>query len=412
MKGDRSGGHRNGIPAPFNMRKREELKLLQCLPLDVKIRKTQQRIREWVDEFGVEGVYASFSGGKDSTVLLDIIRQMYPDIPAVFADTGLEYPAIRAFVFMHGNTTIIKPDLTFRDVIKQYGYPVIGKEVAEYVWVARHSGEGTYKQSRLERLQGVNRRKDGQLSQYNRPRYQFLLEAPFEISPFCCREMKKKPFNKYAKSTDRVAIMATMAEESRLREGKWLKNGCNSFRSKHPNSAPMSFWRENDVLEYLLLYHDRILEELKEQMRILGYAEDEISRLKHPWADCYGDIIVQPDRFEGQMTFSDSIEDYSGCKLCTTGCHRTGCIFCLFGITQDPQRILKVQKEEPKIADYILRGGEFSETGMWQPSREGLGYWFIIMWLKMHGISIGFDKQKRYESHYGNAQTRELLKIS
>lgn len=393
------------------MGKREELKLLQCLPLEIKIRKTQQRIKEWVDEFGVEGVYASFSGGKDSTVLLDIIHQIYPDIPAIFADTGLEYPAIRAFVFKHANTTIIRPDLKFKEVINRYGYPVIGKEVAEYVWAVRHSEDGAYKQSRLERLLGTSRRRDGQLSQYNRPKYRFLLDAPFEISPFCCREMKKKPFNKYAKKTGRVAIMATMAEESKLREGKWLKNGCNSFQSKHPNSAPMSFWRENDVLEYLLLYHDRILEGIKKQMRTLGYMKDEISKIKHPWADCYGEIVVQPDRFEGQMTFSDSLGDYSGCKLCTTGCHRTGCIFCLFGITQDPQRILKVQEQEPKIADYILRGGEFNAEGMWQPSKEGLGYWFIILWLKAHGISISFKGQNLYEGQYGNAETTGLLAV-
>lgn len=71
---------------------REELKMLQALPLDVKIRKTQQRIREWVEHYGEDGVYVSFSGGKDSTVLLDIVRKMYPEIEAVFVNTGLEYP--------------------------------------------------------------------------------------------------------------------------------------------------------------------------------------------------------------------------------------------------------------------------------------------------------------------------------
>ena len=70
---------------------RDDLKMLQALPLDLKIRKTQQRIREWVSYYGVDGVYVSFSGGKDSTVLLDIVRKMYPDIEAVFVNTGLEY---------------------------------------------------------------------------------------------------------------------------------------------------------------------------------------------------------------------------------------------------------------------------------------------------------------------------------
>lgn len=74
------------------MRTIEELKMLQALPLDIKIAKTQARVREWVSHYGVDGVYVSFSGGKDSTVLLDIARKMYPEIEAVFVDTGLEYP--------------------------------------------------------------------------------------------------------------------------------------------------------------------------------------------------------------------------------------------------------------------------------------------------------------------------------
>ena len=76
----------------------QELKIRQALPLEAKIRMTEIRIREWVNEYGIDGVYVSFSGGKDSTVLLHIARQIYPDIKAVFVDTGLEYPEIRQFV--------------------------------------------------------------------------------------------------------------------------------------------------------------------------------------------------------------------------------------------------------------------------------------------------------------------------
>ena len=75
----------------------DELKLFQSYPLWLKIEKSKLRIREWVDHYGCDGVYVSFSGGKDSTVLLHLVRQLYPDIEAVFVDTGLEYPEIRAF---------------------------------------------------------------------------------------------------------------------------------------------------------------------------------------------------------------------------------------------------------------------------------------------------------------------------
>ncbi|MDE5938491.1 MAG: phosphoadenosine phosphosulfate reductase family protein, partial [Lachnospiraceae bacterium] len=110
---------------------------MQSLPLSAKIRMTQLRIRGWVEEYGEDGVYVSFSGGKDSAVLLDIVRTMYPKIPAVFVDTGLEYPEIREFVKGFDNVEWLKPKITFRQVIEKYGYPFISKEVSETVDYAR-----------------------------------------------------------------------------------------------------------------------------------------------------------------------------------------------------------------------------------------------------------------------------------
>lgn len=40
-------------------RTKNDLAMLQALPLDVKVRMTQNRIREWVREFGTSGVYVS-----------------------------------------------------------------------------------------------------------------------------------------------------------------------------------------------------------------------------------------------------------------------------------------------------------------------------------------------------------------
>lgn len=115
----------------------EELKMLTSLPLDIKILKTKQRIKEWVDYWGEDGVYISFSGGKDSTVLLHIVRELYPNAPAVFVDTGLEYPEIRKFVKTFDNVTWVKPDKNFREVILSVGYPFFSKEVSNNVEGAR-----------------------------------------------------------------------------------------------------------------------------------------------------------------------------------------------------------------------------------------------------------------------------------
>jgi 3'-phosphoadenosine 5'-phosphosulfate sulfotransferase (PAPS reductase)/FAD synthetase len=98
---------------------------------------TENRIRAWVDEYGEDGVYVSFSGGKDSTVLLNIARNLYPNIKAVFVDTGLEYPEIREFVKTFDNVDWLRPKMNFRQVIEKYGYPFISKEVSECVDGAR-----------------------------------------------------------------------------------------------------------------------------------------------------------------------------------------------------------------------------------------------------------------------------------
>ena len=115
----------------------QELKQLQALPLKIKIMLTKTRIREWINEFGEDGVYISFSGGKDSTVLLDLVREDYPNVVAVFVDTGLEYSEIRDFVRTVNGVTWIKPKYTFKQVIEKYGYPMISKEVSNCVQGAR-----------------------------------------------------------------------------------------------------------------------------------------------------------------------------------------------------------------------------------------------------------------------------------
>ena len=115
----------------------EELQMLQALPLEVKVRKTEDRIKEWVDEYGVDGVYVSFSGGNDSRVLLHIARRLFPGIKAVFIDTGLEYPEIREFVRGFDNVDWLRPKMNFKQVIEKYGYPFISKEVSECVDGAR-----------------------------------------------------------------------------------------------------------------------------------------------------------------------------------------------------------------------------------------------------------------------------------
>ena len=147
------------------------MKELQALPLYRKIMITQTRIMDWYQHYD-GNVCVSFSGGKDSTVLLHIARQMYPDIPAVFSNTGLEYPEIQKFVKSFDNVDIVTPSMNFGEVISTYGYPLIGKEVAEAIYYARRirlSGERERERD-LEETQRTPRstaeRKQGELLGY------------------------------------------------------------------------------------------------------------------------------------------------------------------------------------------------------------------------------------------------------
>lgn len=66
---------------------RQDLNIMQGWSLEEKIKVSQMKILEWYRAYSGQ-VFTSFSGGKDSTVLLDLARQVCPDIPAVYVDTA------------------------------------------------------------------------------------------------------------------------------------------------------------------------------------------------------------------------------------------------------------------------------------------------------------------------------------
>ncbi|MBQ9001686.1 MAG: phosphoadenosine phosphosulfate reductase family protein [Eggerthellaceae bacterium] len=146
----------------------EDMKRRQSFPLDLKIRLTQARISEWHHHWGGE-IYLSFSGGQDSTVLLDIAKGLLPNIPAVYCDTGLESPEVRELALRKADV-IIRPEKSFKSVIEEYGYPVPSKEQALFIRQARHS---------TEHMRGV-RLGDGRYSVSDR--WRCLVDAPFEVS--------------------------------------------------------------------------------------------------------------------------------------------------------------------------------------------------------------------------------------
>lgn len=113
----------------------QQLRELQAKPFEEKLAITKARIIEWYEYFKGQ-VFVSYSGGKDSSVLLDIVHKIYPDVKVVFSNTGLEYPEIQMFAKAKADK-IVTPNMNFRQVITTYGYPIISKEVSEAIYYAR-----------------------------------------------------------------------------------------------------------------------------------------------------------------------------------------------------------------------------------------------------------------------------------
>ena len=130
---------------------KEEKKAFLKMTLEEKIQRTKELILEWYLQFDGK-VYVSFSGGKDSTVLLHIARSITrcKDIVGVFSDTGLEYPEIRDFVKKQDNITWIRPKLTFKEVIEKYGFPIISKDQSRAIYDIRTTKSEKHKKYRLE----------------------------------------------------------------------------------------------------------------------------------------------------------------------------------------------------------------------------------------------------------------------
>ena len=229
----------------------------------------------------------------------------------------------------------------------------------EYLTIGKKLSKDPAAPQRLLRLYGLlgkdnenlmlDGNENGKRSNFNMTRFQFFLDANFEISNMCCKVMKKEPAHRYAKESGRNPITAQMASESRLRMQKWMQDGCNAFDTKNPISNPMSFWTENDVLQYIVENNLKI-------------------------CSVYGNVIEDKgeDNVDGQMSLADIglYEDNRPKKYKCTGCQRTGCVLCGFGCHMEKEsRFERLKQTHPKfykLLDVIKNNGvTFREAIEW-----------------------------------------------
>jgi len=274
-----------------------QLKQRQSLPLEMKVELSLRRIRQWCEHWD-DDVYVAFSGGLDSTVLLHLARQVLPDCPAVFHDTGLEFPEIRDFVKTVDNVTWTKPRMTFKQVLEKYGYPVVSKRVSQYVGEVQRTKSDRLRKLRMEGIKG-----NGEYTELGKisDKWQYLVDAPFSISDKCCTIFKKEPSLKYEKETGRKGMIGTRTEEGTQRELTYLQYGCNGYDMSRPRSTPLSFWLHKDILQYIK---------------------------------------------ENNLPYS---------KVYDMGHARTGCMFCMLGChLETKNRFQLMEKSHPKLHNYCI----------------------------------------------------------
>ena len=241
------------------------------MPLDEKMTNAQHRIEElWNETDGK--CYISFSGGKDSTVLLALIKQCQElgtvgDIPAVFSNTGIELGVTVDFVKWvkenwYSNVQIIRPEHSFDYCLKKYGKPVKSKLRSEFLqrW---HTGKRT-RSVYMNMVEGVTNKGKNAARTRLADKDIHMLSDDFKItpSPMCCKVLKKKPFLKYARENDikgyaygiRMTEGGAREMNTVVKQEKDLKI-CTSISGGVIKKAPIIDWTDEDLEEFIERYN-------------------------------------------------------------------------------------------------------------------------------------------------------------
>ena len=301
---------------------------MQSWSLEDKILHAEKRIHEFYKH--TKGmVYVAFSGGKDSSVLLHLVRKLYPDTVAVFSNTTNEYLEILNFVKYTENVITINPEMSFNDTVKEYGFPLVSKKVAIAVKRLKEN-KPTTKNVRNLYLTGIT--KDGKKAprwKLAKKWYPLFQEAKFDITAKCCEILKHNPMDKFKKETGLFPFVGTMASEGGFRKSNWLDFGCNIIGGDESVSKPLSIWNEKDVWDY-------------------------IKKFNIPYSDIYNDVL-----------------DENG-DILIRGENRTGCAYCAFGADQEKSnlyeknRFERLKLRKPKQYEKMMKlqnnGVSFSEA--------------------------------------------------
>jgi len=302
------------------------------------------------------GICVSFSGGKDSSLLLDMLCEAWvcfgfqnEPIRVVFADTTNETRAILDFIAFYipylENKYGVKIDferkrpangLTWVSFVKENGIPLISKAQAKAIRTVkrdllklgldvtdainrtaptrenvRELYELGFSKTSVLSLTGYISYK-GEFGECFKISKQWLpmLSCPVDITEQCCVKIKEKTL----KSIDAPFVMTgEQASESSAREAVYLKYGCNHrFDDGRYVSKPFGAMTLQGILFGLY----------------------------------YRDVPICPDY--GKVLFTEQ------CGYFCSKCNRTGCALCGFGCQYDTGRFVRLQETEPAKVRYAF----------------------------------------------------------
>lgn len=317
----------------------QELAIRLSWPLEVKIKWAVGRLAEFIIEMDGQ-VYNTFSGGKDSRTVKDLIDGIYdgrfghylpphilkkvlsyPKPTDAFCNTGLEFPEIVKYIKSFEGVEILKPKMGFTRVISEIGVAIGSKKIARMIMDLRKPTEKNAASRHLY-LTGIKR--DGTTSSHFKlPKiWHKLIDAPFKVSNKCCDIFKKDPFKIYQQRTGFKPIIGTTTSESASRKLAYYSTGCNSFEEGKEKCRPISIFTETDIWEYAAMFN-----------------------IRH--CEVYYDREVMVEQLDGTFV----LRFLKGEKS-------TGCTFCLFGLHLDDKkvnnRIQRLAISHPKYYDIVV----------------------------------------------------------
>lgn len=326
---------------------------------DYAFKKNYARVRAWefYEHEEIAGNAYAAVGGLDSITLFVFLKSIGIDVPGISV-SSLEDKSIQKVHRALGIRSLPaakKPDgkpWTKVEVIKEFGYPVLSKEIAgkisllqrpsadnatvRHAIITGETGEygGFQKKSRMKLSQKWLEKFGGADAEGAALGYK---AAPFKVSDRCCYYLKEKPCNDYAKESGRFPYMGLMASEGGRRQKALMIHGCNYISKGTKRSAPFAIFMRDDLLRLTLemdeWYHDHWQE----------------------FSDIHLDTIV-PDIYGKIVETNGHLE--------TTGATRTGCSLCCFGIHLEkrPHRFDRLRERNPKEWSFWMNDMGFGDV--------------------------------------------------